>query len=94
VLLLRCVAWECISVDWLPCYALLRYSCRAKQRRQRLVALEAQFEQQAGGGAAAEPHLGADTSDESEGEVAHFRTRQGEVQDAADAGGRCFWLRC
>jgi hypothetical protein len=61
----------------------------AKQRRAHLEALERQFEAQAAGGGAAavEPRFGEDTSEESEGEVSHFRTRQGEVQDAADAGG-------
>ena len=70
--------------------------CRAQQRRQRLERLEAQFDQQqaaaaggggGGGGAApAEPHLGDATSEESEGEVAHWSSRQTEVQEAADAG--------
>ncbi|KAI3437850.1 hypothetical protein D9Q98_000296 [Chlorella vulgaris] len=59
----------------------------AKQRRAHLEALERQFEAQAAGGGAAvaEPRFGEDTSEESEGEVSHFSTRQGEVQDAADA---------
>lgn len=63
--------------------------CRAKQRRRRLEVLEQQLEQQQAGGssAPAEPRFGEDTSEESEGEVSHFRVRQGEVQEAADAGG-------
>lgn len=60
---------------------------RAKQRRRRLEVLEQQLEQQQAGGssAPAEPRFGEDTSEESEGEVSHFRVRQGEVQEAADA---------
>ncbi|KAL4419512.1 hypothetical protein ABPG77_002298 [Micractinium sp. CCAP 211/92] len=59
---------------------------RAKQRQARLAALEQQWEQQRGqAGGPAEPHLGDDTTEESEGEVSHFRMRQGEVQEAADA---------
>ncbi len=62
--------------------------CSAKQRQARLAALEQQWEQQRGqAGGPAEPHLGDDTTEESEGEVSHFRMRQGEVQEAADAGG-------
>ncbi|KAL4451797.1 hypothetical protein ABPG75_007459 [Micractinium tetrahymenae] len=59
---------------------------RAKQRQARLAALEQRWEQQRGpAGGPAEPHLGDDTTEESEGEVSHFRTRQAEVQEAANA---------
>ncbi len=69
-----------------PTHAHLR---RAKQRQQRLAALERRYDEAAaaGGSGPAEPHLGDNTSEESEGEAAHFATRQGEVQEAADAGG-------
>jgi GC-rich sequence DNA-binding factor len=60
---------------------------RAKQRRQRLQALEQQLEAGRGGAAGGpEQRFGEQTSEESEGEVSHFRARQGEVQEAADAG--------
>lgn len=62
--------------------------CSAKQRQARLTALEQRWEQQQGqAGGPAEPRLGDDTTEESEGEVSHFRARQAEVQEAADAGG-------
>lgn len=63
--------------------------CSAKRRQARLAALEEQWERQRGqAGGAAEPHLGDATTEESEGEVSHFRMRQAEVQEAADAGVR------
>lgn len=55
-------------------------------RQARLVAAVAQLQggQGAGAGGAAQPaeqRLGEATSEESEGEVAHFRNRQGEIQE-------------
>lgn len=55
---------------------------RAQQRQARLAAVEQQRRQQAGGGA--ELRLGEATSEESEGEGAHFRLRQGEIQEVRE----------
>lgn len=86
-----CLQLPGLPIPPLPCHTPVHCCRRAKQRRQRLERSEAQFveQQQAavgGGGAPAEPHLGDATSEESEGEVSHFSSRQAEVQEAADAG--------
>ncbi len=63
-------------------------ACRAKRRQARLEAAAEQLRRRGqgpgpgqGGDGGAELRLGEATSEESEGEAAHFRLRQGEIQE-------------